>query len=278
MIISAKTKIAALIKENSLVIDVIAEINSNFRKLKNPVLRRVLAPRVSVEAAAKIGGVDIQVFFDKLKKIGFEIDSNIDSELTKTTNKEINIKTNNMFDLENDKITVLDVREGLANGIDPFGEIMAAIKDFADGEVLKIINTFEPAPIINVLKQKGFISKVEHISEKEIHTYLKKVTVDNSDEVNAKAKEVAKTDDIDSVFASFKEKFKEIDVRDLEMPQPMVTILEELKDLPDDYCLYVNHKQIPQFLLPQLDERNYVYLSKEIDHDNTKMLIFKKLS
>lgn len=277
MIISAKTKISTLIKENSLVIDAIAEINSNFRKLKNPVLRKVLAPRVSIDVAAKIGGVDIQVFFDKLKQLGFKIDSNIISESTNNTDKEINKKTDNMFDLENDKITVLDVREGLAKGIDPFSEIMATIKDFTEGEVLKIVNTFEPAPIINVLKQKGFISKTEHISEKEIHTYLKKVVEDKSDEINEKAKEEAKTDDIDSILASFKEKFKEIDVRDLEMPQPMVTILEELVNLPDDFCLYVHHKKIPQFLLPQLDERSYVYLSKEIDVDNTKMLIFKKM-
>jgi TusA-related sulfurtransferase len=274
MIISANTKISKLIKENELAIDAIADINPHFKKLKNPILRRVLAPRVNIETAARIGGVDIQVFFDKLAKIGFEVDKK--AETTKQQIETIN-KTDNMFDLKNDKITVLDVREGLANGIDPFNEIMAAIKDFTDGEVLKIVNTFEPTPIINVLKQKGFISKVEHISENEIHTYLKKEQEDKSEEINQKAQESAKTDDIDTVFASFKEKFKELDVRDLEMPQPMVTILEELKDLPEDHCLYVHHKKVPQFLLPQLDERGYVYLSKEIDGDNTKMLIFKKI-
>ena len=274
MIISANTKISKLIKENGLAIDAIADINPHFRKLKNPVLRRVLAPRVNIETAARIGGVSVQVFLDKLAEIGFEVDNK--TETTKQPTKTIN-KTDYMFDLKNDKITVLDVREGLANGVDPFNEIMAAIKDFKDGEVLKIVNTFEPAPIINVLKQKGFISKVEHISDKEIHTYLKKEKEDKSEEINKKAQESAKTDDIDTVFASFKEKFKELDVRDLEMPQPMVTILEELKDLPEDYCLYVHHKKVPQFLLPQLDERGYVYLSEEIDGDNTKMLIFKKI-
>ena len=277
MIVSAKTKISVLIKENPAVIDAIAEINSNFRKLKNPVLRKVLAPRVTIEAAARIGGVDIAVFFDKLKNVGFEITDNSISKSKDNYKKETNIKNDNMFDLKNDKITVLDVREGLANGVDPFGEIMAAVKDFGNGEVLQIINTFEPAPIINVLKQKGFIAKVENISEKEIHTFLKKVKIDNSEQINEKAKEEAKSDDLDVVFASFKESFKEIDVRDLEMPQPMVTILEELKDLPDNHCLYVHHKKVPQFLLPQLDERNYVYLSKEIDQDNTKMVIFKRL-
>lgn len=273
MLISAKTKISKLIKANPSAIKVIAEINPHFRKLKNPVLRRVLAPRVDIETAARIGGVNIQVFFDKLALIGFEINKGEKIQ----EKKEIVNKTEDMFNLKEDKITVLDVREGLANGVDPFNEIMAAIKDFSAGEVLKIVNTFEPAPIINVLKQKGFISKVEHVSDKEIHTYLKKEKEDRSEEINQKAQEAAKTEDIDTVFASFKEKFKEIDVRELEMPQPMVTILEELKDLPEGYCLFVHHKKVPQFLLPQLDERGYVYLSKEIDVDNTKMLIFKKI-
>jgi len=277
MLISAKTKISTLIKANSQAINAIADINPHFRKLKNPVLRRVLAPRVTIEMAAKIGGVNVQVFFDKLEQIGFEIDKNDLSGLTNNSAKEVNNKTETMIDIENDKITILDVREDLANGIDPFSKIMATIKTFTEGEVLQIINTFEPVPIINVLKQKGFISKIEHISDKEIHTYLKKEKEDRSEEINEKAKNDAKSDDIDTVFASFKEKFKEIDVRDLEMPQPMVKILEELDGLPDDYCMYVHHKKVPQFLLPQLDERNYVYLTKDIDQDNTKMLIFKKI-
>ena len=91
MIISANTKISALIKENSKAIDAIAEINPHFRKLKNPVLRKVLAPRVTIEMAAKIGGVDVQVFFNKLEQIGFEIDNNV-SGSTNNSDKEIKKK------------------------------------------------------------------------------------------------------------------------------------------------------------------------------------------
>lgn len=273
MQISAKTKISKILKADKRAIDVIANINPHFNKLRNPVLRRILAARVDIETAAKIGGVDVQVFFDKLKQIGFEVIEDIKNEEKHDTN----INSNKMIDINSDRIIVLDVREGLSKGIDPFNEIMKTIEDFKEGDILKIINTFEPSPIINVLKQKGFISRVEHISDKEIHTYLQKISEDKSEKINEEALKKAKTEDLDAVFATFKEKFKEIDVRDLEMPEPMVKILEELKELPDNFALYVHHKKVPQFLLPQLDERGYVYLSKEIDHDNTKMLIFKKI-
>ncbi len=273
MQISANTKISEILKADKRAIDVIADINPHFKKLRNPVLRKILASRVDIQTAAKIGGVDIEVFFDKLKQIGFEPVNN--SERNK--NQDNNIKNKEMIDIKSDKITVLDVRDDLAKGIDPFNQIMKTIKDFKEGDILKIVNTFEPSPIINVLKQKGFIARVEHISDNEIHTYLQKAAEDKSEEINKEALKKAKTDDLDAVLASFKENFKEIDVRDLEMPEPMVKILEELKDLPDNHALYVHHKKVPQFLLPQLDERGYVYLSKEIDHDNTKMLIFKKI-
>ena len=68
------TRISTLIKENEKTIDVIASINKNFLKLKNPILRRVLAPRVSVSDAAKVGGVKIDVLISKLEEIGFEFE------------------------------------------------------------------------------------------------------------------------------------------------------------------------------------------------------------
>ncbi len=39
------------------------------------------------------------------------------------------------------------------------------------------------------------------------------------------------------------------------MPLPMHTILEALKTLPNDKALFVYHKRIPVFLLPELEEQ-----------------------
>jgi len=74
MKITEHTKISKLIQENPASIDVIAGINKHFRKLKNPVLRKLLAPRVSIAEAAKIGDTTVEVFLSKLKEIGFEVE------------------------------------------------------------------------------------------------------------------------------------------------------------------------------------------------------------
>jgi len=73
----------------------------------------------------------------------------------------------------------------------------------------------------------------------------------------------------------YAENIKSIDVRDLEMPLPMVTILRELEKLPEDILLYVNHKKVPEFLLPELQERGYKWMIEEIEEGNVKLLIYK---
>jgi hypothetical protein len=66
-----------------------------------------------------------------------------------------------------------------------------------------------------------------------------------------------------------------VDVRHLEMPQPMMTILEAIEKLPEDHALFVYHKRIPVFLLPELRERKFDYRIKEIAPNEVRLLIFK---
>jgi hypothetical protein len=65
-----------------------------------------------------------------------------------------------------------------------------------------------------------------------------------------------------------------VDVRHLEMPQPMLTILAELDQLPADKALFVYHKRIPVFLLPELSDRKLDYRIQEISEGEVHLLIF----
>ena len=66
-----------------------------------------------------------------------------------------------------------------------------------------------------------------------------------------------------------------VDVRNLEMPKPMLTILDALGHLPSETALFVYHKRIPVFLLPELKERKFDYRIKEISDGEVHLLIFK---
>ena len=56
MYINENTKISVLINYNPKSVDAIVSISNNFDKLKIPILRKVLASRVNIKQAAKIGG------------------------------------------------------------------------------------------------------------------------------------------------------------------------------------------------------------------------------
>ena len=81
--------------------------------------------------------------------------------------------------------------------------------------------------------------------------------------------------DLEEQRYNFKPPFRELDVRSLEMPMPMVTILRELEDLPEGEALFVHHKKVPQFLLPELEAKGMSVLISELGQDNVKLLIHR---
>jgi len=273
MKINKNTRISTLIKENENTIDVIASINKNFKKLKNPILRKVLAPRVTIADAAKVGGVTIEVLLDKLKKIGFEFEGDLDQ--VKDQEETHLEKHSKQHISKDDKLVYLDVRPTLDSGKDPFDIIMKTVKVLKDDETLKIINTFEPIPLIRKLQAKGYESWTERPDDGTVVTYFKK---NNSQWVDDEVEKVVKKSkrSFEEEVARFADHIRRIDVRELEMPEPMVTILKEIETLKEGEALYVDHKKIPQFLLPELEQRNFEILYKEIDCNHTVLLIYKE--
>ncbi len=270
MKISSKTKISKLIEENPKTIDVISEINKHFKKLKNPFLRKALAPRVTVAEAAKIGGVPVCVMIDKLRSIGFETTDNCGCENASPEDKyKLN---NNKIEMRKENIIEMDVRPLLEKGIDPYNDIMSHLKKMKETDTLKIINTFEPIPLLNILKSKGYVYETERPEQGLVVTYLEKADTDVKEEKHEEKKPELVFEEVEKKLQG---KLKELDVRDMEMPMPMVTILEEVEKLNEGEGLYVHHKRLPQYLLPELENRGLKWVSKEVDNNNIKLIIFK---
>lgn len=265
--INANTKIAYLIKAHPDALEAIISINSKFQKLRNPLLRKVLAGRTSIAMASKIAGCKVSDFFLKLKPLGFEIDT--DTALVEEKRKSLPAF---ITTLTKDQIIDLDVRETLASGKDPLNLILDKVKSVQTGQALKIINTFEPVPLIKMLEKKGFVTYADVISNDLVETYFYK-KLDNE------GIEVAPAENANhgwgEVLQRFDDKLVTIDVRALEMPQPMLTILSELDKLPEESALYVYHKRIPVFLLPELTDKKFDYRIKEITDGEVHLLIYR---
>lgn len=268
MIINANTKIAALLKGHPDALDAIVSITPKFEKLRNPLLRKLMAGRTSIAMAAKISGCGVQAFYDKLRPLGFESDTSVEAEEEKP-----HPVPGFLHKVKPENIVTLDVRPIIENGKDPLSEIMKAVKSIPPGGALKVINSFEPTPLIKLLEKQGYKSFVDKVQEDTIETWFfkgEKAVAEIKPENNTEA------GDWDSMVEKFRGRMREVDVRHLQMPLPMHTILESLETLPPDQALFVFHKRIPVFLLPELRERAFDYRIKEISEGQVRLLIFRQ--
>ncbi len=293
MKINAHTKISKILKANPKAIEIISGINPKFEKLNNPILRRSLATRVSVKDAAKIGKIEVNDFLKSLEEHGFDVEFYTPLEEEKKPKQNLLPP-----DFENKEIITLDVRPIIAEGKDPFAYINKEAKAIKPNQILLIINDFEPIPLIDFLVNKNFIHWQKQDDEGNFLTYFKlnckkpsliqrllgkKIpckyhTIEDKasqPKKTEKKQPIINTKDFDKIQNLFKGKTKEIDVRDLEMPLPMKTILESLENLEAGEALFVHHKRIPQFLLPELEKRNFKITAKEISPDYTHLIIYK---
>lgn len=261
LIINANTKISAIIKANPDAINAIASINPHFKKLQNPVLRKILASRVSISDAARIGKCSIDDFYKILLPLGFDIDK----ATTEKSQTFVSITDEQYhYDL------LLDVRADIEQGADPFKKIMAEMNMLQEGQTLKLINSFEPTPLIRILSDKGYSAQIVTKTKDEVHTYFRKkesaIAITEIEERNERQFE-----EIEKKYAT---RLRTIDVRSLPMPQPMMTIIKELSTLPEKMALYVHHKRVPKFLIPELKSMNFKSVFKAAD-DGIKMIIYK---
>ena len=274
MQITPLTRISVLIKHNKDSIDAIASIAKPLEKLKNPILRKIMASRVNIAEAAKLSDTHIKDFARVLKPLGFElIDTEEEDEIQNTTTPDW-LKNMDKTTIEN-----FDVRAILASGDDPLKQIIKRFKEVEIGNTLCIINSFVPTPLINLLQKDGVKTHTIALNPNEFHSYFfKSTSLKPIREENTSEQVFMDNDErFQELYDSFpKDKIKEIDVRHLEMPMPMQTILQELAVLEKGNALYVNHKRIPIYLLEELADQDFQIHVLNIEENNVKLLIFNR--
>ena len=283
MKIDANTRISAIIKHNKESIEAIASIAKVFEKLKNPILRKVMAPRVNLAEAAKIGSCTVEDFAIALKPLGFSFETDQKTSEQKVTNQEVinSSKTETPDWLKNrnqDTVDEFDVRKIIESGSDPLKEIIKRFKKIKPGCCLCIINSFVPTPLIRLLEKDGVKTHTQQIDDEVFHTYFLKPTQLVKKDTKSKAEKVFvnSKNEFQKIYDRFQSShIKRIDVRKLEMPLPMQTILKELALLEDNAALYVDHKRVPIYLLEELADQDFEVHIYNQDENEVKLILFK---
>ena len=276
MVISEHTRVSEVIKANADSIAAIAALAKPLRKLNNPLLRRVMAPRVTLAEAAAIGGCSLTDIRAALEPLGFQFaadESAADPEMPKPVQQPDWLA--GAGDTQKD---LFDVRSMIASGDDPLKAIVQRYRALPPGNLLCIINSFIPYPLLSLLEKKGARSYVETVGANEHHTWFFKPGAPQEELETSTSDRVVMHDgpSFERVLSAFPEAQRiRLDVRPLPMPLPMETILETLPTLARDQVLYVRHKRVPLHLLEELADQAYAAHIHEVGEGDVRMLIVR---
>lgn len=140
---------------------------------------------------------------------------------------------------------LLDVRPILAKGGDPFRLILRTVGELAPDQALHLLVGFEPAPLYAVLRSQGFAHHTRPEGDL-FHVWFFR------DGPRRAHPEVASFEERTGLQAPVA-----MDVRGLEPPQPMISILEKLVELGPGAQLLVTHHREPVLLYEKLALRGY---------------------
>lgn len=173
-----------------------------------------------------------------------------------------------------DRVVELDVRDDLRNGNEPFARIMAAKAEVPADGALKLRAIFEPAPLYAVLGKQGFLHWTEHRGDEDWVVWFYRSPVEQADTAAAAGSSgapdgtAAPDGEIEAGDGAVV-----LDVRGMEPPEPMVRTLAALDTLPRGETLVQINVREPRFLLPQLEERGFVYEVREQAEDLVRVFI-----
>lgn len=168
LIITPKTKVYDLLEAYPQLEEVLIGEAPQFKKLKNPVLRKTIARVTTLAQAAVVGGLKVEELISKLRKeVGQEEVESLEAE-----EGIINTVKPDWFDTST-LVETLDVRERLNQGEHPIHDVMSAIKKLKNNELLKVVAPFIPAPLIEKTLSLGYKHWLVEQNTEEYWIYFK---------------------------------------------------------------------------------------------------------
>jgi hypothetical protein len=158
-------KVGRLLEEFPELEETLIGLSPQFKKLKNPVLRRTVANIVTLQQAAATGGIPVDKLVNTLRAKSGQPELNLESA------PEASAQPRPDWMNQNRPVTQLDVSETIQSGGVPLGEVMNAARAMNPGEVLELIAPLYPAPIVDKLADEGFKSWARPVGE-QFHIYF----------------------------------------------------------------------------------------------------------
>lgn len=235
------TVVAEAIAADPAVVDRLIALNPTFSKLRNPVLRKVMARLVNFADAAKVAGVPLAAILAAVN----DEPPPAHAAAAETASAPA-APPAWLAGVDPAKAHRLDVRPLLARGEEPLGVIMRQAGPLAVGETLILDAPFDPAPLRRVLAGKGFVDHAEQMASDHWRITFHRT---------GKGAPAAASEGGAKIWREADG--AHIDVRGLQPPQPMLAILQLLEAPDTGATVIVHHEREPMFLYPELATRGW---------------------
>ena len=129
--------------------EVLISISSTYRALENPVLRRTVARVATLRQVAKVGGIPLGTLINRLRtEVGQApmVGGAEEGRFAEIPEWVLNAAVT----------CTDDARPGIESGGHPMSTVMAELAKLAPDQIFRLITPFEPGPLIDVAKQKGY--------------------------------------------------------------------------------------------------------------------------
>jgi hypothetical protein len=240
----ADTCLADVIAADPGVVDRLAALHPTFRRLREREGRETVGRIATLGDAAQIAAVPVAVL---LAVVNGKIPAPCAAG---SWDDEEEQRPAWMDHFDEASAQRIDVRPILAEGHDPFVEIMAVVDKVPAGGGLMIDAPFNPAPLRSVLGRKGFVGYARRIAAHHWRLFLL-----HDESGDAGQPSPITTDTGAKVWRTGDG--VHIDVRGLERPVPMIAILSLIDGSGHEGVVVAHLDREPVFLYPELAERGW---------------------
>lgn len=166
--ISPETKLGKLLENFPQLKDELISISPAYAKLKNPVLRKTIGKVATLRQVAEVGNIPVAELINRLRK-----KAGIGEEYSGKSGKGAEFEKPKWFNLE-EISKRLDARPIIEAGGHPLEQMMKELKNLEPGKIYELTTPFFPAPLIDMVKSKGYQVWTEQADEQVIKNYFYK--------------------------------------------------------------------------------------------------------
>lgn len=149
--ITIQTKVGEVLEYYPELEDVLLSMSPTFAKLKNPILRKTVAKVASLKQVAEVGNLDLSLLITTLRRAaGLALSTDEDASTDRLSReKPAWVEHDSIID-EFDACPIIN------RGGSPMQDVLSKANSLSTGHILRLMTPFVPAPVIDILKSKGY--------------------------------------------------------------------------------------------------------------------------